>query len=355
MRRLITFTKSPPPYRIDKKDGKATVLILCSALFIISVFSAAYTATAASAAETIKVLILDEQQKTAPDLSEKLTSLGRLEGMLHANGSQYSGNLEVWEGTKGLYIINELPIEEYIENVVAAEIGTGWDIEAIKVQAVISRTYALYKKMASENSRFNITSSVLHQAYKGKNTQIQIAYAVRETKGEVLLYNGKPIEALYHSTCGGKTEDSSEVFGNSYPYLKPVASLCPLSPYWTWEKTIPLAEIEKAVNIKGIKEMTINSFTSTNRVRDIQIEAETGKSIIKATELRKLLGWKRLPSTSFHINKSGDSVLFEGKGYGHGVGLCQWSALQMAKEGKRYKEILSFFYPGTEIKTYAGE
>lgn len=355
MRHLIAFRESPPPDGIDKKDGKTTVLILYSAFFLISVFCAAYVATAASAGDTIKVLILDEQQKTAPDLSEKLTSLGCLEGMLHANGSHYSGNLEVWKGEKGLYIINELPIEEYIENVVAAEIGTNWDIEAIKVQAVISRTYALHKKMASENSRFNITSSLLHQAYKGKNTQIQIAYAVRATKGEVLLYNGKPIEALYHSTCGGKTEESSEVFGNSYPYLKPVASVCPLSPYWTWEKTIPLAEIEKAVNIKGIKTMTTNSFTATNRVRDIQIESETGKSLIKATELRKLLGWKRLPSTSFQMKKNDASILFEGKGYGHGVGLCQWSALQMAKEGKRYKEILSFFYPGTEIKTYAGE
>lgn len=310
---------------------------------------------AAVSPATIKVLILDDQHKTIPDMSEKLTSLGDMKGILYANGSRYSGNIKVWKGDKGLYIINELPVEEYIENVVAAEIGASWEIEAIKAQAVISRTYAFYKIMLSGNSRFNITSSVLNQAYKGNNTKVQITYAVRETRGEILTYNGKPIEAFYHSTCGGRTEDPAEVFGRSYPYLKSVESVCPLSPYWSWERKIPVTEIEKAVNITGIKNITINSFTSTNRVRDILIASETGKTILKATELRKLLGWNRLPSTSFHLSRAGDSIIFDGKGYGHGVGLCQWSALQMAKEGRNYREILSFFYPGTEIKTYEGE
>lgn len=337
---------------IDGKIGKTRSFILYSVIFIVCFLCTPSTNKATTSPATIKVLILDDQHTTIPDMSEKLTSLGYLKGTLYANGAHYSGNLEVWKGDKGLYTINEIPIEEYIENVVAAEIGTSWEIEAVKAQAVISRTYAVYKIMQSENSRFNITSSVLHQAYKGNNTQVQISYAVRETKGEILTYNGKPIEAFYHSTCGGKTEDPAEVFGRSYPYLKPVESACPLSPYWSWERKIPVAEIEKAVNIKGLKKITINSLTSTNRVRDIHIESETGKTIIKATELRKLLGWNRLPSTNFHMSKTGASMIFEGKGYGHGVGLCQWSALQMAKEGKKYREILSFFYPGTKIKTY---
>lgn len=342
-------------HKINNKIGKTSFFVLYSAILVTCFLCISSAVKAEVSPATIKVLILDDQHKTIPDMSENLTSLGGMNGILYANGSRYSGNIKVWKGEKGLYIINELPVEEYIENVVAAEIGTSWEIEAIKAQAVISRTYAIYKIMLSGTSRFNITSSVLHQAYKGNNTNVQIAYAVRETKGEILTYNGKPIEALYHSTCGGKTEDSAEVFGRNYPYLKPVESGCPLSPYWSWERKIPVAEIEKAVNIKGIKAVTINSFTSTNRVRDLLIESETGKTIIKATELRKLLGWKRLPSTSFNLSKSGDSMIFDGKGYGHGVGLCQWSALQMAKEGRKYKEILSFFYPGTEIKTYEGE
>ena len=172
--------------------------------------------------------------------------------------------------------------------------------------------------------------------------------------GEILTYEGKPIEALYHSTSGGRTENPEEVFGKSYPYLKSVESNCELSPYWVWERKIPKEEIEKALNMKGIKGVTINSYTSTGRAKELLIEKESDQAVLKATEFRKLLGWSRLPSTNFNIKVNGNSITFEGKGYGHGVGLCQWSALQMAREGKSYKEILSFFYPGTEISLYEG-
>jgi stage II sporulation protein D len=239
--------------------------------------------------------------------------------------------------------------------VVASEVGPNWDTEALKAQAVISRTYAIYRKNMSGNSRFHLTSSVMHQVYKGTNPLIQIAYAVRETSGEILTYEGKPIEALYHSTSGGRTENPEEVFGKSYPYLKSVESSCELSPYWVWERKIPKEEIEKALSVKGIKDITIHSLTSTGRVKELTVESESGQMVIKATEFRKLLGWSRLPSTNFSMRVNGTSITFEGKGYGHGVGLCQWSALQMAREGKNYREILSFFYPGTEIRLYEGD
>ncbi len=205
------------------------------------------------------------------------------------------------------------------------------------------------------DTKFHLTSSVLNQAYKGNNAQVQIAYAVKETAGEILTYNNKPIEAFYHSTSVGMTEDPEEVFGKSYPYLKPVKTFCEQSPYWVWEKKIPLEEIEKALNVKGINLIAIYSHTSTGRVRDLTIESEQGKKIVKATDFRRLLGWSRLPSTNFRLTASDDSINFEGKGYGHGVGLCQWSALQMAKDGKNYREILSYFYPGTVIRLHEGD
>ena len=303
----------------------------------------------------IKVLILDENHTVIPDKDEKMTRLGNMKGDLLVNGMHYTGNIEVWKGDKGLYIINELPLEDYVESVVAAEVGTNWEIEALKTQAVIARTYAAYRMGMSADTKFHITSSVLHQSYKGNNMQVQVAYAVKETAGEILTYNGKPIEAFYHSTSGGMTEDPEEVFGKSYPYLKPVETSCEQSPYWVWEKKIPLVEIEKALNVKGINLITIHSHTSTGRVRDLTIESAEGSKIIKATDLRKLLGWSRLPSTDFQLTAAGDSIIFEGKGYGHGVGLCQWGALQMAKDGKNYREILSYFYPGTVIRLYEGD
>jgi len=303
----------------------------------------------------IKVLILEDSRPTIPDKDEKLVKLGNMQGDLLMTGIHYSGNIEVWKGDKGLYIVNELSLEDYVESVVVAEVGTNWDIEALKAQAVITRTYAIYKKAMSQDSRFHLTSSVLHQVYKGNNPHILISYAVRETAGEVLMYNGKPIEALYHSTSGGRTENPEEVFGKSYPYLKSVESNCEISPYWVWEKKIPKEEIEKALGIKNLKDITITTFTSTGRVKELTIGLESGQMSMKATDFRKLLGWSRLPSTSFRIHSDETTIAFEGKGYGHGVGLCQWSALQMARDGKSYREILSFFYPGTEIQLYEGD
>ena len=315
---------------------------LCSLLYTLPLFGA----------DTIKVLIINEVYPHAPAKDEKIEKMGSLKGDLLVLGSHYSGNIEVWKGEGGLYLVNELPLEDYVKEVVMAEVGSNWEIEAMKVQAILSRTYGIYQKKANGNSLFHITSSVLHQAYKGNGSDARVAYAVEETAGEILTYNGKPIEPFYHSTCGGKTEDSREVFGKSYPYLRPVESNCESSPYWVWERRIPLTEIEKVINISGIKELLIKSYTSTERVKELSIESDSGTTTIKATDLRKFLGWSRLPSTNFNLKRDGESIIFEGKGYGHGVGLCQWSALQMARQGKNYKEILSFFYPGTMIQLY---
>jgi stage II sporulation protein D len=201
-------------------------------------------------------------------------------------------------------------------------------------------------------SLYHIASSVLHQVYKGNSSDVRIAYAVAQTEGQILTFNGKPIEAFYHSTCGGKTENPEDVFGKSYPYLKSVESDCSISPYWTWQRKVPLAEIETALNISGIKAISIHSSTPAERVKQLKITSDSGTTVINATDFRKALGWSRLPSTKFNLSIENDSILFEGKGYGHGVGLCQWSALKMALEGKNYKEILSFFYPGTIIQLY---
>jgi stage II sporulation protein D len=246
-------------------------------------------------------------------------------------------------------------MEDYIKDVVAAEVGPDWDMEALKAQAVISRTYALYQKMMNGDSVYHIASSVIHQVYKGNSPDVRMAYAVKATAGEILTYNGRPIEAFYHSTCGGKTENPEEVFGKSYPYLQSAESACDLSPYSTWEKIMRLSEISDAVKIPGIRSIAIKSLTATGRAKQLAITTGSGTSVMNATDFRKALGWRNLPSTNFTVTADGDAVLFEGKGYGHGVGLCQWGALKMAREGKTYREILSFFYPGAIIQLYEND
>lgn len=308
----------------------------------------------AYAADNIKVLIVNEGYPQIPSKGEKIKKLGSIKGDLLVMGTHYTGDIDVWKGDNGLYLINELPLEEYVKDVVAVEVRPDWETEALKAQAVISRTYAVYQKKMNGDSIYHIASSVIHQVYKGNNPDERVAHAVAETSSEILTFNNRPIEAFYHSTCGGRTENPEDVFGKNYPYLKSIESNCEISPYWFWEKRIQLTEIEKALNLSGIKEISIKSYTSTNRVKQLDIIDSSGTTTINATDLRKALGWSRLPSTNFHISRDGDSIIFEGTGYGHGVGLCQWSTLQMAREGKNYKEILSLFYPGTTIQLYEG-
>jgi stage II sporulation protein D len=339
---------------VNNKKQRFKNIGLCILCFLLCALYSVLYALPLFAGDTIKVLIVNEIYSKIPAKDEDIRKLGSMKGDLLVVGSRYSGNIEIWKGSRGLYLINELPIEDYVKEVVAAEVGSNWEMEALKAQAILSRTYAIKQKRLNGNSLFHITSSVLHQVYKGNNSDARVAYAVEETAGEILTFNGSPIEPFYHSTCGGRTENPEEVFGKSYPYLKSVESNCEISPFWVWERNIPLSEIEESLNISGIKKMTVKSYTSTKRVRELTIIYDSGTTTIKATDLRKTLGWSRLPSTNFTIAQNGDSIIFEGKGYGHGVGLCQWSALQMARDGKNYREILSFFYPGTTIQLYEG-
>jgi stage II sporulation protein D len=297
---------------------------------------------------------MDNKELKAPARDERLTRLGNTSGDVLMGGIKYSGEIEVWKGEKGLYVVNDIPIEEYIRGVVAAEVGKNWDMEALKAQAVVARTFAVYQKLNSPSSSpYHLTSTVLDQVYKGSNILPAITTAVGETKGEILTYGGKPIVAFYHSTSGGMTEDATDVFGKEFPYLKPVKTNCELSPYYMWEKIIPVAEIEKALELQGIKEITASSYTASGRVKEMKITLESGASTVPAIEMRKKLGWDRLPSTLITgISRNNSLMVFEGRGYGHGVGMCQWSALQMAKEGKTYRQILLYFYPGTIIQIY---
>jgi stage II sporulation protein D len=196
---------------------------------------------------------------------------------------------------------------------------------------------------------------VLHQVYKGDNTDPLIAQAVEGTKGEVLTYNDNPINALYHATCEGKTELPEEVWAESYPYMHSVECNGVNAPYESWQKMFSFEQISKTLGIDGIKGIDIVSYTATGRAKTLKIFTETSEMEIKSTELRKLLGYRALPSTLFSIIKNDTGVIFNGKGYGHGVGLSQWGALEMARKGKTYTEILAHYYPGTAITKDNGE
>jgi stage II sporulation protein D len=322
---------------------KFIVLNVAALLFLL--------AQTAGAEEMIKVLMLDSPNAPLP--SKEAEQADNISGKIFINGKFYKGSLRILRDKNGLHVINSIPFDDYIEAAVAAEIEKNWELEALKAQAVISRTYALFYKNRNANNSYHLSSGTLHTLYND-NIDPLIPYAVKATKDEVLAYDNYPIKALYHDTCEGNTELPEEVWKESYPYLKSVSCNSRNAPYENWKRKFTLQEIAKALRVSDIKSIEIAAFTITGRAKTLLISVEdesagiTTKKIT-AIEFRELLGPNELPSTAFSVSTRKDTILFTGNGHGHGVGLSMWGALEMARQGSNYKEILSHYYPGSAI------
>lgn len=305
-------------------------------------------------AKIIRVLLQRNYNDPLP--SQDAKELYTLEGSVYLHGRFYEGRFDILGDEKDIYVINKIPFDDYIEGVVFSEIGTQAEIEALKAQAVASRTYAIYQIMHTSSKYYDITSSVAHQVFKGKNTDLLISYVVSITKREILVYNGEPINAVYHSSCDGNTELPEEVWEKSYPYLTSVPCNCIENPYKQWIKKFSSLDIEKALNVEAINDIVITERTKTGRAKTIKVVLSNSSRaekflFMKATEFRRLIGYKDLPSTDFSVKKEKNWFVFLGKGFGHGVGMSQWGAISMARQGMNYREILSHYYPGAMIIT----
>ena len=249
--------------------------------------------------------------------------------------------------------IISLELEEYIVGVVGAEMPASFNIEALKTQAILARTYAL---KAIERGT-NLTDNSSTQNYKSNNElrnmwqgnfdtyYNKIRNAVYSTEGMYLTYNGTKIEAVYHSTSNGYTENASNVWGNSFPYLVTVES-----PYDSLNKSFEAEEFISYLDLSSKIGMEINSLTnfnilgktSGNRVDTIEVNG----IIYSGVKFRNLLG---LRSADFDIIKSDNGITFKTRGYGHGVGMSQYGANGMANNGYSYSNILSHYYRGTNL------
>ena len=273
------------------------------------------------------------------------------------NGKPYRGTIEVLPLERGLLVINELPLEEYLVGLINCEISSVWPQEAIKAQAVVARSFALYQKEARKGAAYHLESTVLDQVYDGCAVEdARAARGVEETAGEVLTYNGGLALAFFHSTCGGHTEGSEQVWTSPYPYLGGVACrYCREAPTATWELTLSLAKIESllragGVPVAGLRDVRTGPRNQSGRLTTVRLTTVKGVQEVPATSFRKALGYTVIRSTNFEVSVRGDTARFTGSGYGHGVGLCQWGARSRAAEGFTYREILLYYYPGTVVK-----
>lgn len=261
------------------------------------------------------------------------------------NSNYYRGYLEI---SKSGWVINILSIEEYLLSVVPSEMPAYYPMEALKAQAVASRTYALRSK--NRHGEFDLCSATHCQVYKGvKAENAKTTKAVLETIGEVITYNNQLIKAFFHSSSGGYTEDCKYVWGEDLPYLKGVKDVEELLND-SWEKYLNLDEfleklIYSGISINGGLSLELEK-TASGRVYRLWFRDSQNVYTLKGTDFRSLFG---LPSTLFDLELKDDKMLIRGRGNGHGVGLSQKGARFLAERGYNYKEILRYYYQGVDI------
>jgi len=219
---------------------------------------------------------------------------------------------------------------------------------------VIARTFAVAKRKERSKALYHLESTVMDQAYEGSDEEdSRAARGVVETQDEVLTYNGTVIQAFYHANSGGRTEASQNVWGIALPYLQGVECQYGLtSTTSSWEQSLPLSKIEaalKSFKIYGLTDIKPGPRNNRGRLKNVVLVTERGNVILLATKFRMAVGSTVIKSTNFAVRVDGGTVYFNGSGYGHGVGLCQYGAKQRALDGFRYNEILSYYYPGAKL------
>jgi stage II sporulation protein D len=248
-----------------------------------------------------------------------------------------------------LLLVNVLPLEDYVVAVLGGEMPPSFPLEALRAQAVAARTYALNKKLETLDEPFHLGSSVLAQVYGGlERENPKTREATESTKGQVLTFDLAPIEAYFHSSCGGQTETGLAALQRDLPYLQSVSCPCGKHPATQWTAALSAQELEDVLGREARGEVKVLSRTSTGRVRKLQVGTRT----LDGVEFRQRFGYERVRSLLFEVSGDGKGgIHLVGRGFGHGAGLCQWGAKLMADAGKGYRDILLHYYPGTELQT----
>ncbi len=299
-------------------------------------------------------------------------------------GHRYRGELELVRGSVGVTVVNRVPLEAYVQSVTAVELGVTDPAvrQAVMAQAVAARTFAVHFLGRRRALGFDLYATVADQVYPGVDAETApVTAAVRATAGQVETWHGQAIEALFFSTCGWSTEAADQVFRNApnVPYLRAVSDrfgpgkrdyYCAASPYFRWterwtgreltailDRTLPAALGAAAAQPGQVTGIRVAKTTPTGRVAELEITTTTGTFTVPIYQVRAVLRPapdSELASTLFqlYVKRQGGGVAevtAAGAGAGHGVGMCQWGAMGRARAGESYRQILTTYYPGTEL------
>lgn len=287
------------------------------------------------------------------------------EGSSLDDGRTYPGRLHVSPNPGGweLRLVNEVDLETYVAGVVASEYGLE-DLEGSKAMAVVARTYAL--AAVGENEAGDILADhTLSQVYRGLDGVTDLAVqAAQETSGEVVTHNGAPIQAVYFSSSGGRTANNEDVWdGAPLPYLRgktdPYDSS---SPHSRWSARLSRSDLLQ--RLSEVTDLRVDGFligdrSDDGRVATVELLLDDGQRREMSANAFRLavigqFGARSLRSTLFDVRREGGAYVFEGRGYGHGVGLSQWGAHEMAKRGSTYRDILGYYYTDVDVGSFDG-
>lgn len=254
--------------------------------------------------------------------------------------------------------VQNMPLEKYLEGVVAAEMDPTWPLAALEAQAVVARTFTL-KKMQEGGVPARGTNASTDpkefQAYDASKVNDRVRQAVADTRGQVVLYGGRTINAWFHASSGGITASAVEGLGykkESTPYVIPVSDV-QAEPAHPWYHTFSNGEVSRAAAAVGVNVGTVTSISigrrgPSGRAETLKIN---GKEV-PAPSFRIALDDRTMKSTLLDtVRMDGDSIFMKGRGYGHGVGMSQWGAWMMAQQGKSARDILGYYYRGVKFQT----
>ena len=279
-----------------------------------------------------------------------------------AQAGNFRGDLEIVEIGGRKAAVNRVSLEDYVKGVLPGEVSPSWPPEALKAMAVVARSYAWSKLDAAgdgrpRNGKYHLLSDVRDQCYCGLACEDgRSNAAAEETEGLVLFHGGRAFCSFNHSCCGGATEDVREVWGG--PRNTPLGGVdcrwCRSSAhYGPWILIIDKAALGRRLKpVLGggpVRKVEIMGTTGSGRAGPVRVASEAREAVVTAAKLREMIGYNDLRSARFEVWDRGEEFEFRGKGWGHGVGLCQEGARAMAENGYGWREIVETYFPGVEI------
>ena len=354
-RPLIADQAVPQQIRVLLRDDADTVALSAKEGLEFSAARGSFTKNAASKVLSCRAEKGGVYINNYGPMQEPVVIKAKGHEFIEIDKKPYRGMLQIYLQNGKLMLVNHVPLEDYLYGVVSKEVPASWPAAVLKAQAIAARTYALYTMVKRSKERYDLFSTVASQVYGGKDSEKDSSRtAVDETKGLVVSYNNSLAYTLYHSNSGGKTASADEIWGWPAAYLT-----CRQDEFsadmkgFQWECSLAGNDLQENFNQFGLPLAAIENISPierglSGRIQKLGLQTGGQTVYLSGNSFRLMAGPVRIKSSQFMVAGKKQMFTFEGRGFGHGAGMSQWGACQMARKGYSFEQILQFYYPGTK-------